>query len=359
MRRRTFLKQMAVLGTTSVVPGFSASRAADTPLPEPSPEKLPRWRGFNLLEKFNAGNARPFVESDFAEIAALGFNFVRLPMDYRCWTEAGDWRKLKESALKEIDRGLGFGESHHVHVQMNFHRAPGYTVASPPETKDLWADSEALDVCALHWGAFAKRYKGIPNTKLSFNLFNEPAKVKPEAHKRVVAHVAAAIRAEDPKRLIVCDGREWGTVAPAELLGLNVAAGTRGYAPFHLTHYKANWVNGSDRWPLPTYPLREDGKTWDKSTLETSQIRPWKALEAKGMGVMVGEFGCHNQTPHDAVIAWMGDCLSAWKAAGWGWALWNYRGNFGPLDSERKDVAYEDWHGHKLDREMLKVLQAG
>jgi hypothetical protein len=29
------------------------------------------------------------------------------------------------------------------------------------------------------------------------------------------------------------------------------------------------------------------------------------------------------------------------------------------MDSARGDVAYEDFNGHKLDREMLKALQAG
>jgi endoglucanase len=37
--------------------------------------------------------------------------------------------------------------------------------------------------------------------------------------------------------------------------------------------------------------------------------------------------------------------------------LWEFRGSFGILDSQRQDVAYEDWHGHKLDREFLKLLQ--
>lgn len=47
------------------------------------------------------------------------------------------------------------------------------------------------------------------------------------------------------------------------------------------------------------------------------------------------------------------------KEAGWGWALWNFRGSFGFLDSERDDVKYEYFQGHRLDRDMLEVLQAG
>jgi hypothetical protein len=44
--------------------------------------------------------------------------------------------------------------------------------------------------------------------------------------------------------------------------------------------------------------------------------------------------------------------------AGWGWALWNFRGEFGILDSEREDVEYEEFLGHKLDRELLSLLQS-
>jgi endoglucanase len=40
-----------------------------------------------------------------------------------------------------------------------------------------------------------------------------------------------------------------------------------------------------------------------------------------------------------------------------GWALWNFCGSFGILDSERADVLYEDFHGHKLDRKLLALLQ--
>ena len=54
----------------------------------------------------------------------------------------------------------------------------------------------------------------------------------------------------------------------------------------------------------------------------------------------------------------MRDQLELWQEAGWGWAMWNFRGAFGPLDSGRQDVAYEDYRGHKLDRAMLTLQQA-
>lgn len=86
-------------------------------------------------------------------------------------------------------------------------------------------------------------------------------------------------------------------------------------------------------------------------------IDPWKKLEQQGVGVHVGEFGAFNNTPHKVVLAWYRDMLPLWKEAGWGWAMWNFRGGFGVLDSERKDVKYENFEGHKLDREMLELLK--
>jgi endoglucanase len=355
MKRRELLAitGKAVLGMVAME-GMAAPKRA---LPEATPEKLPRWRGFNLLEKFNVARNARFVEQDFEWIAELGFNFVRLPMDYRCWIEPGDWTKFREDVLKEIDEAVKFGEKYGVHVCINFHRAPGYTVARPPEPKSLWTDEEAQRVCALHWAHFAKRYQGIPNSQLSFNLFNEPANIDPQVHRKVVERMVEAIRKHDEKRLIICDGRDWGNTAPTELVGLKVAAATRGYQPFRLTHYRAEWVSGSDKWAEPTYPLQEGNTVWDINRLRKF-YKPWKELEKQGVGVMVGEFGAYNKTPHKVVLAWMRDCLTVWKEMGWGWALWNFRGSFGILDSGRTNVAYEDWRGHKLDRAMLELLQA-
>jgi endoglucanase len=72
---------------------------------------------------------------------------------------------------------------------------------------------------------------------------------------------------------------------------------------------------------------------------------------------MVGEYGAYNKTPHRVVLAWMRDCVDLWTAAGWGCAMWNFTGSMGVLDSDRADVKYEKWHGHKLDRQMLTLAQ--
>jgi endoglucanase len=358
MTRRKFLQTTSTCAVALAAASPLTLRAATE---SPTAKRLPRWRGFNLLEKFIArGESNPpFRKSDFELMAEWGFDFARLPMSYLCWASHEEPMKLREAELKHVDEAVEFGRIHGVHVNLNLHRAPGYCVNPPKEPFDLWKDDKALEAAAFHWGHFAKRYKGIPNERVSFDLLNEPAGVTEETYVRVVKRMVEAIRAEDPGRLIIADGLQWGREPVHGLVELGLAQSTRGYDPMHISHYQASWVNGSDRWSEPTWPLKQSDRVTDKAALRRERIEPWKKLEAKGVGIHVGEWGAHNRTPHKVVLAWMRDFLELWKEAGWGWALWNLRGSFGVADSNRKDVQYEDFRGLKLDREMLKVLQAG
>ena len=338
---------------TSLAPAVVGAAAS-----EPTAARLPRWRGFNLIEKFTADRRVPFRESDFEWLAEWGFDFVRLPLSYHTWAKPDDWLKLDEAVLKEIDDAVDLGRRHNVHVNINLHRAPGYCVNPPKEPLSLWEHDEALEACAFHWAHFAKRYRGIPSSRVSFNLLNEPPDIPVTTYARVVRRLVEAIRAEDPDRLIVADGLRWGRDPVPGLVDLHIAQSTRGYDPMGISHYRASWIGGADQWPEPTWPLTEgDRGVLDKERLRRERIQPWQAIEGRGVGVHVGEWGAFRHTPHRVVLAWMKDCLELWRQAGWGWALWNFRGSFGILDSGRKDVAYEEFRGHQLDRQMLDLLR--
>jgi endoglucanase len=327
-------------------------------------DKTLRYRGFNLLNKFykDAGEGKPFNEEDFKLVSEWGFNYVRLPMDYRCWIVDGNWTKFSEQQLQDIDRAVEFGRKYNIHVCLNFHRAPGYTVARPSEPTSLWTDPETQRVCAMHWAHFAKRYKGIPSSDLSFNLLNEPAHISSADYAKVAGLLIAAIREEDPNRMIVSDGLDYGRHPCMELVGRNIVQAARGYEPFTLTHYKAGWVEGSDQWPVPVWPPAAEGEKAgqvlkDAMWLREVYLKPWIDFKNSGNAVIVGEWGAHNSTPHDVTLRWMEDCLKEFQRAGIGWALWNLHGSFGVLDSGRNDVRYEDFRGFKLDRKMLELLQ--
>ena len=219
MNRRDMLRLALATAGVWRLPATRSARAEPRlrPLPDATPKHLPRWRGFNLLDKFMVDQQKPFEERDFADIAELGFDFVRLPLDYRCWTDRDSPKKLKEPVLKEIDQAVELGRKHGVHVQINFHRAPGYTVASPPEPKSLWTDPEILDVCAAPLGELRGALSGHAEQPASASTRSTSPTTRSSRRTtaRVVERIAAAIRASAiRKRLIVCDGRAWATVPP-------------------------------------------------------------------------------------------------------------------------------------------------
>jgi len=398
MTRRAFVKSVAAAAALGAA---GRKVLAEPALPAASAAKLPRWRGFNLLEKFIARNLNaPFREQDFEWIASWGFNFVRLPMSYHCWSDPAHWREIREPVMREIDGALELGRKYGIHVCMNFHRAPGYSVdRSVREPFNLWTDAEALEACAYHWGHFAARYKDVPSSALSFDLLNEPGPKNPDTgellgdadYYRVAKVLVEAIRAESPGRLIIADGLMWGNVPVPALAKLGIAQSGRGYTPMRVSHWKADWVNGAESWPRPGWPLVEGpaevdsakkrldsmkkvfrenpifmarasealmAEPWGRKRLMDQVVGPWQDLAAMGVGVHFGEWGAHNRTPHDVVLAWMADFLPCLAQAGFGWSLWNLRGTFGVVDSGREDVAYEDFQGHKLDRAMLELLRS-
>lgn len=327
---------------------------------------LPQWRGFNLLEMFHVTRQGPWQEEDFQWIAEWGFDFVRFPMSYLLWVK-DDPLKLEEAGLKRVDAGVELARKYKLHVELNFHNAPGYCVSNEkdPFGLSLFHDPRSQEAFCFHWQTFAKRYKGIPSRELSFNLMNEPPnheehRVRYEDHDRVVRAAIAAIRAEDAERLIILDGMSWGCEPLPQFAGLpHVAQSCRAYAPMHLTHYKATWGPPNKDWPEPQWPKPEDRTDlYDKERLIRKLYQPWEKVIEKGVGVHCGEGGAYIYTPHRVVLAWLTDVLDILRGYNIGWALWNFRGPFGVLDSGRADVEYEDFRGHKLDRKLLELLLA-
>lgn len=323
---------------------------------------MPRWRGFNLLYFFHMKSDCTPVEDDYRWIADWGFDFVRLPSCYTLWTEGEDPYQIKEATLEKLDNAIELAAKYNLHTSLNLHRAPGYSVnRERKEPFDLWKDQEALDAFCFHWQMFAKRYKGISADALSFDLVNEPPGPRDDGmtrsdHERVARATVAKIREINPDRLIVADGLSWGNDPCPELADLAIGQSCRGYRPMTVSHYMASWVK-SENFPFPTWPATErNGETWDKQRLE-QHYAGWFDLIEKGVGVHCGECGCYNKTPHEVFLSWFEDVLAILTEKNVGYALWNFRGSFGILDSQREDVDYQDWHGRKLDTKLLELLR--
>jgi aryl-phospho-beta-D-glucosidase BglC (GH1 family) len=295
-------------------------------------------------------------------MAGFGLDFVRIPSDYRFWTRDFEYFEPEEETLSFLDRYLQACRSRGLHMSLNLHRAPGYCInRNDLERDNLWTDAVAQDGFVFLWEAFARRYKGVPSDTLSFDLVNEPPNegqygMTRANHEAVMRRTVAAIRSIDPSRQIVIDGIGGGHRAIPELADLGAIHSGRGYQPFTLTHYKAEWAKGAQDWPVPVYPGKDfRGKQWDKDALRES-YQPWREVQAKGVTVHVGEFGCYRHTPDDVALRWHADLLSLFKEFGWGSAFWTFSGPFGIIEHGRPGAVYEDYGGYRVDRRLLDLF---
>ncbi|GAB3717357.1 cellulase family glycosylhydrolase [Spirosoma flavus] len=380
MERRTFIQNTSLLAAALSATGTDLLAA---PLQRSvAKNKLPKWKGFNLLDFFSPdpANSRPATKEDYFKwMQDWGFDFVRLPMAYPSYLKFDRSRnitpeevyQIDQQAVDRIDQLVTTAHKYNLHVSLNLHRAPGYCVnAGFNEPYNLWTDQAALDAFCFHWNMWAKRYKDVSSQKISFDLLNEPSlradmndqhskrsTVPGDTYRKVAQAAMKAIRQENPKHLIIADGNDVGSSVIPELADLDIAQSCRGYNPGIISHYKAPWANKDpDHLPEPKWPGQVGDKYLSRAILDKF-YQPWIDLVNKGVGVHCGECGCWNKTPHPVFLAWFSDVLDILTSNGIGFALWEFSGSFGVLDSGRTDVAYEDWHGHKLDRKLLELIR--
>jgi endoglucanase len=380
INRRIFLKNTTIAAAGLAIAGNGALSATIIP----AKNKLPRWKGFNLLDLFspvppgNSGYDKT-TEDDLKWMSDWGFDFVRIPMAYPrylSFDRSRDIRKdevcnFDQKVLEEVDQLILMAHKYKLHVSLNLHRGPGYCInAGFHEPFNLWKDRDAQEAFYAHWGMWAERYKGISSDKLSFDLLNEPAYIEDMndqfaqkgpvpggIYRKIADEASKVIWKYNKSRLIVADGNSGGSNVIPELMDLNIAQSCRAYYPHYVSHYQASWVwKDPSKAPKPVWPGIIDGKQFGRPQLEDF-YKPWIELVEKGVGVHCGEGGCYSKTPHPVFLAWFGDILDILTSHNIGYALWNFRGSFGIIDSDREDIEYTDWYGHKLDSKLLDLLK--
>src|SRR2546423_15210256 len=128
MERRSFL-----LNTSIAVAAVRLNPMSITGINTPPKNKLPKWKGFNLLDFFspNPANARIQTTADeFRWMRDWGFDFVRIPIAYPSYLNIDrsknitpeDTYKIDERAVEKIDELVAMAHKYNMHVSINLHR---------------------------------------------------------------------------------------------------------------------------------------------------------------------------------------------------------------------------------------------
>ena len=157
INRRVFLRNTAVAAAGVALAG---SNACSRVQPE-TKNKLPRWKGFNLLDLFspvppqNPSGGNQTTEDDLKWMSDWGFDFVRIPMAYPRYLSFDRTRDITKdeilnydpAILEQMDNLIQMAHKYNLHVSLNLHRAPGYCInAGFHEPFNLWKDKEATTI---------------------------------------------------------------------------------------------------------------------------------------------------------------------------------------------------------------------
>lgn len=156
--------------------------------------------------------------ADFALIAELGFDHVRLPINARgVMDEEG---RLHEEGFALIDRAIGWSEEFGLRILLDLHGAPGGQTGTNIDDSahgepELFLSPRYRDQTIALWREIARRYRDR-QAVLGYDLLNEP--LPNEWQHRfggelvdLYRDLTAAIREIDGRHLLMYEGSHWAT----------------------------------------------------------------------------------------------------------------------------------------------------
>lgn len=142
------------------------------------------------------------TEQDVQQIAADGFNCVRVPINYRYF------QTPNSSGWALLDQFVGWCQKYRIYVIVDMHDAPGGQSMLPtadPESPSLWHSEERKAATVDLWARLAEHYKNCPIIA-GYDILNEPQADSAQHLVALQKRIISAIRAVDPNHMIIIEG---------------------------------------------------------------------------------------------------------------------------------------------------------
>jgi len=321
---------------------------------------------------YSAARTNRFTDAaDIALIARLGFDNVRISVDAPPLEEQPVGADgLNADFVGRLDKAVDTMLADGLAVVIDLHPESSY--------KDRMINSDdAVDRLESLWRRLAAHYASRDPERVFLEILNEPGLSDRYRWAGIQARLAAAIREAAPRQTIIAAGANGSSIQ--DLLALhplndgNVIYNFHFYDPTQFTHQGASW--GPASWTsthgIP-YPPSESGMEEllklvpdpaDRYELEQYWLDHWDAHhirllmdEAAAWGrtnlvpLICNEFGVFRDHSEPVSRAnWIRDVRTALEADGIGWAMWDYRDNFGL-------VYKEDGQPARVDEGVLGAL---
>lgn len=296
---------------------------------------------------------------DFANIAQMGFDHVRLPVDeMHLWDENG---QRHEEAFKLLHFGIEECIKNNLRVIIDLHvlRSHHFNAANGDGegANRLWNSPEAQQNFIKFWIQLSAELKQYPNSMVAYEPMNEAVAPNHDDWNKLINWVIGEIRKLEPERTIIMGSNMWQQAATFRYLKVpqgdkNIILSFHDYSPMPFSHYKAPWTS----WKKYDGPVQYPGLVVDSANLKgfdeatINAVKPMcseynqqkmdenfmKAVhvaDSLGLQLYCGEFGCFPTTPLEMRLKWYNDMMTTFKKHNIAFAHWNYKNDFPVVDA--------------------------
>lgn len=303
-----------------------------------------------------------FTQKDLNELARLGFDHIRLPVDEMQMFDANG--NKKPETFRIIKNLLGWCKTANVRVIFDCHALyASRSIKAKKGEISLWESEKAQNKFVQMWKTISSELKDYPNELLAYEILNEPVAPHPDQWNKLSNQVISELRKLEPSRVIFLGSNRSNSVTTFNLLKVpkndpNIILTFHFYHPGILTHYNLKDYKGgisgsgiklsypgkliSDKEFLGLNPdekkkLRVQQGTFDRQKLLHKMLMPIQVAKQNGLRVHCGEFGANFKYPNQEIlVSWITDLVNIFKEQQIPYTVWGYRKQFGVFDDNRK-----------------------
>lgn len=305
------------------------------------------------------------TEKDIADIASLGFDHVRVPVDYNVLED--EQGNTIESGFRYLENCRQWCEKNGLNMLIDLHECYGYSF--DPLKKDMdrrkfFYDQALQDRFFALWEKIARRFCGYPD-QVAFEPLNEVVLFEVrDAWNEILRKYIKLIRSIAPQSFIIVGGVFYNSVMTVDWLSVPVDSkivyNFHCYEPTIFTHQGAYWqeqmpLDFRIGYPMPVEEYRKkhkeiyhdtDGAIFMDGVSEMGMgffekiFRPAiDKAERDGVALYCGEYGVIDKADNNSKILWLEDINHAFDKFGIGRALWNYKEkDFGLVDASFESI---------------------
>jgi endoglucanase len=344
--------------------GAIGCSGAIAPEPEPFVSGVPPAAAAHFMKGINLGNRLDapiegdwggvIQAEDFPFIAARGFDHVRIPIRFSGHALAEVPYTIDADFFSRVDMVLDQAAAANLAVVVDMHHY----------------DELASDVAAHRdrfvalWTQVAARYQGRPDM-VAFELLNEPSGQLDTTWNDVMLPAIQAIRATNPRRLLIVDSVFWADPTKLSLLTLpddaNIMAAIHLYEPKLFTFQGQDWIGAAFLTtgvifpgppPTPVEPVQAaKDATWANQWFIDYNTKPAATnpsgpatvaaqialiagyRQSRGRAVYNGEWGPQDGGALDSRVRLVTEVRQQCESAGIGWAIWEDPVNMSLFDT--------------------------